>query len=213
MLFIEGSEGQTMLYDAGGDGEVGEYIVHYIRQLGYDSLDVMVISHPHADHLNGAPYILENMKVEAVYHPKVTHTTQLFERFIKAIKNSGLSLKTAKAGMEIPFGNIQVKVLGPCSNHYEGFNDYSIVLRVDNGQFSALLTGDIEALSENEILASGVEVQADILQVPHHGSSSSTTQDFLCINPCIPFFSQQIIKHPHKEVMECRTRNEHFKNR
>ncbi|NLL71039.1 MAG: MBL fold metallo-hydrolase [Epulopiscium sp.] len=205
-VFIEGGEGQTLLYDVGGDGDVGKQIVDYIQKCGYESLDVMVISHPHADHMNGAPYILEKIKVHAVYHPKVTHTTQLFEDFVQGVKKANLSLKPVKAGMEIPFGNMQVKVLGPCSDYYEGLNDYSVVLQVKDEHFSVLLTGDIEALAEEEVISSGKDLHADVLQVPHHGSSSSSTQDFLQkVNPKYSILSlaaDNKYGHPHKEVME-----------
>lgn len=205
-IFVEGPEGQTMLFDAGGDGDVGKQIVDYIKKRGYDSLDIMIITHPHADHMNGAPYVLEQLRVGAVYHPKVTHTTKLFEDFVEVLKKKNLSLIPAQAGIDIPFGKIQAKILGPISSTYENLNNYSVVVRLDAGEFSVLLTGDIEALAEEELLKGGIELQSDILQIPHHGSNTSSTQAFLDdVNPkysIISLASDNKYGHPHTEVQE-----------
>ncbi|AOY76487.1 ComEC/Rec2 family competence protein [Clostridium formicaceticum] len=204
--FIVGPEGQTMLYDAGGDGDVGSIIVDYIKGLGYEKINVAVFTHPHADHINGAPTVFRELEVGAVYYPKVTHTTKTFENFVEAVEEAGLKFKTAKAGVEIPFGNVDAVLVAPASDTYENLNDYSAVVKITWGNTSLLLTGDVERISEEEMVVSKEDLKVDVLLIPHHGSNSSSTQEFLDkTSPQYGIISsgkENKYGHPHKELLE-----------
>ncbi|AKL94601.1 hydrolase of metallo-beta-lactamase superfamily [Clostridium aceticum] len=204
--FIVGPEGQTMLHDAGGDGDVGRIVVDYIKGLGHEKIDVAVFTHPHADHINGAPTVFRELEVGAVYYPKVTHTTRTFENFVEAVEKAGLKFKTAKAGVKIPFGNVDAVLVAPISDTYDNLNDYSAVVKVTWGNTSLLLTGDVENASEEEMVASDENLNVDVLLIPHHGSNSSSTQAFLDkTNPRYGIISSgrdNKYGHPHREVVE-----------
>ncbi|ABW18698.1 ComEC/Rec2 family competence protein [Alkaliphilus oremlandii] len=203
--FIVGADGKTMLYDAGGeDSSSGRVVVDYIKSLGYEKIDVAVFTHPHADHINGAPTIFKELKVESVYYPKVTHNTKTFENFANAVQNAGLKFKTAKAGVKIPFGVTTAEIVAPLSNQYENLNDYSATVKLAWKDTSVLLTGDVEKTSEKEMIESAYDLDVDLLLVPHHGSNSSTTNAFLDkTTPAYAVIScgkDNSYGHPHKEV-------------
>ncbi len=205
--FIVAPDGQTMLYDAGGDDtSSGRIVVDYIKSIGYDYIDVAIFSHPHADHINGATTVFEELKVKSVYYPKVTHTTRTFENFVEAVKKAGLKFKTAKAGVEIPFGEVSATLVAPLSDKYDNLNDYSTTIKLVWGNTSVLLTGDVEETSENEMINSTQDLDIDLLLVPHHGSNSSTTDEFLDkTTPKYAIISagkDNSYGHPHKEVMD-----------
>ncbi len=204
--FIVGADGKTMLYDAGGDNNgSGRIIVDYIKNAGYEHIDVAIFTHPHADHINGAPAVFEELEVGSVYYPKVTHTTKTFERFVDAVREAGLKFKTAKAGVEIPFGETNLVLLSPISEKYKDLNDYSATAKLTWKGSSVLLTGDSEKISENEMVESGEDLNVDLLLVPHHGSSTSSTDEFL--NKTRPDYAiissakDNSYGHPHKEVV------------
>ena len=206
-VFIVGADGKTMLYDAGGeDTSSGRIVVDYIKALGYDQIDVAVFTHPHADHINGAVTVFEELEVNSVYYPKVTHTTKTFEKFVEAVNKAGLKFKTAKAGVEIPFGETEAILVAPISNEYENLNDYSATVKLTWKDTSVLLTGDVEKTSEKEMIHSNQDLNIDLLLVPHHGSNSSTTDAFLDkTTPTYAVISSgkdNSYGHPHKEVIE-----------
>lgn len=205
--FIVSPDGKTMLYDAGGENAgSGRIVVDYIKELGYDHIDVTVFTHPHADHINGAATVFEELEVGSVYYPKVTHTTRTFENFVEAVSNAGLKFKTAKAGVEIPFGDAKATLVAPISDKYQNLNDYSATVKLTWGDTSVLLTGDVEKTSENEMINSSQDLDVDLLLVPHHGSNSSTTDEFL--DKTTPDYAvissgkDNSYGHPHKEVIE-----------
>ncbi|MCC5911645.1 MAG: MBL fold metallo-hydrolase [Clostridiaceae bacterium] len=209
--FIVGPNGETMLHDAGGDGDVGRIIVDYIRNLGHEKIDVAVFTHPYADHISGAPTIFRELQVGAVYYPKVMHTTRTFQNFVEAVKEAGLKFKMAKAGVEIPFGDVDAVLAAPISDTYDNLNDYSAVVRLAWGNTSLLLTGDIEKTSEEELIMSNENLDVDLLLIPHHGSNSSSTQKFL--DRTMPSYgiisagAENRYGHPHREVLECLEEN------
>lgn len=204
--FIIGADGKTMLYDAGGDDSgSGRIVVDYIKSLGYEHIDVAVFTHPHADHINGAPTVFEELNVGSVYYPKVTHTTKTFENFVDAVSNAGLKFKTAKAGVKIPFGETEATLVAPISDKYSNLNDYSATIKLTWKGSSILLTGDVEKTSEMEMINSDYDLDIDLLLVPHHGSNSSTTDEFLDkTTPSYAVISSgkdNSYGHPHKEVV------------
>lgn len=205
--FIVAPGGETMLYDAGGDDtSSGRIVADYIKSIGYDYIDVAIFSHPHSDHINGAATVFEELKVKSVYYPKVTHTTRTFENFMEAVKKAGLKFKTAKAGVEVPFGKVSATLVAPLSDKYDNLNDYSSTIKLVWGNTSVLLTGDVEETSENEMINSTQDLDIDLLLVPHHGSNSSTTDEFLDkTTPTYAIISageENSYGHPHKEVID-----------
>ena len=201
--FIELPNGETLLIDA-GTNETGADVVNYIESLGYSSIDYVVGTHPHEDHIGGLDDVIRTFDVESVYMPKVTADTKTFEDVLDAVAEKGLSINTAKAGVSIVDGeDLSVKMLAPVLDEYDNTNDYSAVIKVVYGDTSFLFTGDAEEYAESLITG---DVDSDVLKVGHHGSSTSTGEAFLeRVSPSYAVISCGLgnsYGHPHTETIE-----------
>ena len=126
--FIELGNGQTMLIDAGRSG--GD-VVDYIRNLQYETIDYVVASHPHDDHIGGMATVLNSFNIGKMYMPKQAHTISAFTNMLDVIENKGIDLYTAKAGTNIlSSGDINIDVLAPFSESNSNLNNVSAVVRI-----------------------------------------------------------------------------------
>lgn len=175
-IFIELPDQSSMLIDAGNPGD-GKTILRYIEGLGYSSIDYVVATHPHADHIGAMDEVINGIGVKEVYAPNATSDTRNYLDFLQAVKNKGLKIKLAKSGVEIPAGDgVKMAFAGPVGTGYDDLNNYSAILKITYGTKSFLFTGDAEAMAEGEITAN---IKADVLKVGHHGSDTSTSDAFL----------------------------------
>ena len=175
--------GEHILIDA-GTSSTQEELVRQLRSLGAETLDLVVATHPHADHIGGMAAVLEALTVEQIVMPVTsdssTPTTQTYEALLDAIGEEGLTVTPAQAGEEIwNGGGASLQVLAPNAQSYGDLNDYSVVLRLVYGADSFLFTGDAEETSEEEMLSRGWTLNATVLKCGHHGSETSTSQPFL----------------------------------
>ena len=181
--FIELPNKETMLIDA-GESEYGDSIVTYIYGQGYDTLDYVVATHPHADHIGGMAEIMKEFTVGTVIMPEVPSDllpmTQNFEDMLDTIDRRGITAEYSRLGRTLDLGNGAVlEFLAPVHDDYTNLNNYSITCRLVHGNKSFLFTGDIERAAESDILNSGEYIRSDVLKVGHHGSTSSSTPAFI----------------------------------
>lgn len=170
--------GKTMLID-GGDNDQKENMVKYLQQYGVQKLDIVVATHPDADHIGGLSAVIDYAEVDKIYMPKVQTNTKTFETLLKSIQNKGLKITTAKAGITLDLDpKLDIQMVGPARNGLDN-NNMSAVIRLQYGQTSFLLTGDASRESEEAMLDSNSYLASDVLLVGHHGSKSSTTPGFL----------------------------------
>jgi len=197
--------GQNMLIDA-GENNRGEDVVTYLRNHGVDQLDYVIGTHPHSDHIGGLDTVIDSFKVGKVLLPRVSHTTKTFEDVLLAIKDSGLKVTTPKVGDEYLLGDGTWTILAPNSEDYDNLNNYSIIIRLDFHGHSFLFTGDAEVLSEEEMLQNSLPLKSDVLKLGHHGSSTSTGDDFLKkVDPRIAIIQvgeDNSYGHPNRETLE-----------
>jgi len=196
---------KSMLIDAGNNGD-SETVKNYISNQGITKLDYVIGTHPHEDHLGGLDYVINSFEIGNIYMPKVTSTTKTFKDVVSAIQNKGMQITTPVPGDSFKLGQADCKILAPNSSSYEDVNNYSIVIKVTFGNNSFMFTGDAEAISETEMINKGFDLKADVLKVGHHGSSSSTSDEFLKkVNPKYSVISvgkDNDYGHPHKETMD-----------
>lgn len=173
----------SMIIDAGNNDD--ETIVkQYIEELGITKFDYVIGSHVHEDHIGSLDGVINAYNIDKIIFSKQTSTTKTFENFIKAVKNKGLKLYSPKVGEVFALGDATFEVMAPNSSSYESANDYSIVIKLEYGDTSFLLTADAESISETEMLNKNLNLKSDVLKLGHHGSKTSTTQKFLDeVNP------------------------------
>jgi competence protein ComEC len=175
-IFIELPNSQTMLIDAAEDSQADK-IITYIHQQGYESLDYVVETHPHADHMGGMADVINNFNVSNVYLSPATNTTKVYENMLTAIQNSGAMTYSPMAGdIILDNGNLLIEVVAPKEVDNDELNNCSLVIKLTYGDNRFLFTGDAEKSEEDGIWTN---IKCDVLKVGHHGSNSSTTANFL----------------------------------
>ena len=198
------TNGHYMVIDGGNNGDA-DTILSYLEGQGVEKLDAVVGTHPHEDHIGSLDAIINHFDVDAVYMPKIMHTSKTFEDVLDAVANKGLKIKSPSPGDTIDFNGLEIEVLGP-QREYKDFNNNSIVLKVNAGETAFLFTGDAEETAEKDILQAGYDLQADVLKVGHHGSSTSTSAEFLeAVSPSYGVIScgkDNKYGHPHQSALD-----------
>lgn len=193
------SSGECMLIDAGNNAD-GKLIVKQLENMNIDTIDYVVGTHPHEDHIGGLDDVINNFKIKNVLIPKKTTTTKTYEDVLKAIKNANLKIKTPKVGDIFYVGMAKCEVMG-IENDAENLNENSIIIELTYGDKKFLFTGDAEVA--NEKLRSWDDI--DVLKVAHHGSRTSSSEEFLeQVKPEYAIIScgqDNDYGHPHKEVI------------
>lgn len=197
--------GHYMLID-GGDVQTREQLVQFLTDYGVTELDYVVGTHPHNDHIGGLDMVVKEFDVKTILMPKAVSTTKAFERLTEAIRQKGLKIKAPVPGDEFILGDdVRISTLSPQPGEYEDVNNYSIVFLVEFGNTRFMFTGDAEKLVEDEILAHGDDIRADVLYLGHHGSNTSTSGAFLqAVSPSIGVIScgkDNSYNHPHEKVV------------
>ncbi len=194
---------QNVLIDG---GDRGNTVVNYLNSKGVNSLDLVIGTHPHADHLGGLINVFQTIPVKEVIDPAVVHTTKTFEDYLTVIDEKEITFTEGRAGMTRDIGGgAKMEILHPTSPSTNHLNDASIVARVTFGKISFLFTGDAEQSSERQMLSSGKTLSSTILKVGHHGSRTSTTNSFLnAVKPEVGIImcgANNRYGHPHGETL------------
>lgn len=215
-LLLTLPDGRTMLVDGGGfpsfgktNLNIGEDVVSpYLWRRGFRQVDIVAATHSHDDHIGGLAALIRN------FHPREVWTgaspkTAAWGEVESAAKENGAKVLSWRAGAQIRFGPAAIDVLAPSRDYVAAAtpkNDDSLVLLVRFGRHSFLLTGDAERATEYQLLASGTLPHIDVLKVGHHGSKSSTNEDFLgALRPAFGLISvgaDNWYGHPHPDVLE-----------
>ena len=199
------SQGQTMLYD-GGDSSHSSYVVSYLKQQGISSLDYVAASHYDADHLNGVVGALHVFPAKTLWGPDYTAESRVFHSFQEIAEKKGLKRIQPEVGSTYTLGDASIQVLAPSGSGYQDVNNYSIAIRIEDGDTSFLITGDAENDSEQEMLASGLTLDSDVLVLGHHGSSTSNSLEFVqAVSPeyaVVSCAEKNAHGHPHAEAMD-----------
>ena len=204
-IFIKKGK-EAMLIDAGNNKD-GKTVVEYIKNQNVNKLNYVIGTHPHADHIGGLDDVIDNFPIDKIIMPNAIANTRTFEEVLDSIERNGLKITKPKVGDKYGLNGAEFIVLAPNGEDYGSLNDYSVVVKLMDGDTSFLFTGDAEAISEKEILENNKGLlKSNVLKVGHHGSVTSTTQEFLdAVNPSVAVISSETgnsYGHPHKEIIE-----------
>ncbi|MFY9609575.1 MAG: ComEC/Rec2 family competence protein [Blastocatellia bacterium] len=201
-------EGMEAEFTEGGFS-VGEAVVsRFIWALGRTRVDYVLATHADADHIDGASDVVRNFHVGQTIVGRVPESDLEFARFIRTVEQRSVSLATVNAGDRFEVDGVRVEVLWPprpSQTPVTSGNNDSVVLRLVYGSIAVLLTGDIEQAAENELVESGVNLRAEVLKVPHHGSKTSSSEAFIdSVQPRCAVISvgeRSRFGHPHPVVV------------
>ncbi|HHY47017.1 MAG TPA: DNA internalization-related competence protein ComEC/Rec2 [Firmicutes bacterium] len=192
-ILVIAPDGKTMLIDGGSGGggdswDAGDrVVVPLLRRYGIRTVDVVVLTHPHEDHVGGLVSVMRKVGARYVLDPGLPHPSQQYREFLELVEAGGAKYIRARRGTSIRLGrSASVTVLhpppevSPANGIYPAasLNDSSLVLRLEHGNVSFLFAGDIEAAGEC-LLLQGTLKKATVLKVAHHGSASSTSPAFI----------------------------------
>jgi len=208
--FIAVGQGDSILLDCGDTevlidgGDKSPGVVNYIDDYIDGSLEVMIATHPHADHIGGLIAVLNAFEVDEIWLNGDTSTSVTYSQFMSAVNAEGAEVHVARRGDTIQAGNLTFNVLSPV-NLGDDINNNSIVLSLSYGQVDFLFTGDAQKEAEVSMVATGIVPDVDILKVGHHGSRTASTMQFLQVaKPEYAIYMAgqgNSYGHPHQETI------------
>lgn len=208
--FIDVGQGDAILIDYGtyealiDGGPNGAAVVSYLRSRVDGPLEVMVATHPHADHIGGLTAVLDAFQVEEIWTNGETQTTKTYNTFMSAIQAEGAQTHVGRRGDKISLGDLTLNVLSPVSVGGTT-NNNSIVLSTSFGQVDFLFEGDAEQEAEASMVSAGLVPDVEILKVGHHGSRTASSSSFLAeAKPDVAIYMAGVgntYGHPHTETI------------
>ena len=198
---------KTAMIDCGTRSS-GKNAVEYLKNMGITYIDYVFGTHPHEDHMGGMYDIITNFEIGKIIMPKVDEniTTNWYIKLLNEIVEGEFLVCHPTVGEIYNLGDATIKVIGPLSPANGNKNNYSTVLKVSYGEMDIIMTGDAEKEVEKDILMSGVDIDAEILKMGHHGSDTSNTDEFIdAISPDYGLISCGVgnkYKHPNESTME-----------
>lgn len=197
-------DGKTLVIDAGMP-ENGPKMVDYLKNtLHVSTIDAIIGTHPHADHIGGLPDVIHAFRVKMLYSPVDAYESKTFEAMKRAADAEKLKITVPQAGQSFQLGGARVEFFAPLGI-YDDVNDLSLVVKITYGRTTFLFTGDAERPSEYDMADSSEDLSATVLKVGHHGSNTSTSYVFLRqVMPAYAVIScgkDNAYGHPHEEVL------------
>lgn len=197
----------NLLIDAGPNASETQLLA-YLEEVGVESLDYLILTHPHEDHIGGADVVIENLQVENVIMTAFESASRTYEDLLFALEESTeTDVIECLSGAEYSLGEMKIKLLGPDPGDVgEDANNSSIITKITYGEVSLMFTGDAEAEREAALIYRwGRELDCDFMKLGHHGSVTSNSGPFLdAVSPNIAVIScgeDNTYGHPHREIL------------
>lgn len=194
---------KSMLIDAGDDSK-GTAIQNYLKKQGVEKLDYLVLTHPDADHIGGAPVIITKFSINKVFMSNFEKDNKTYQKLIQALDNKHLKYSTPTVGSTYSLGDSKITILAP-NKKYDNPNDSSVALIVQYGENKFLFSGDAGENAEKDIIKNNDNIEADVYKAGHHGSKSSSSEDFIkAVNPKYAVIScaeGNSYGHPHAQTL------------
>lgn len=215
--FIDVGQGNCTLLRCGDkavlvdSGEVGaaQTVIGYIKNLNIDTLDCVLVTHPHSDHMGAMTKLLYEFKIKDFIMPEIPEdiipTSKTYENFLTAVSENAENIIAAEPGATYTYGEMTMEIFAPLRD-YDDLNDMSAVTRVSYGDTSVMFTGDATSTVEKDLLSKSTDYSATILNLGHHGSKTSSTERWLkAVNPKYAVICCGLNNdygHPHQVVTD-----------
>ncbi|MGB2762614.1 MAG: ComEC/Rec2 family competence protein [Minisyncoccales bacterium] len=208
-IFIETPERHQILIDGGPGstilGKLAKEMPFYDR-----SIDMIILTHPEHDHMAGLIKVLKRYKINYILWTGIIRDTGEFKEWQRLIQEGGAEIKIAQAGQRIKAGEVYLDIIYPFDNlegrEHKNVNNTSIISRLVFRENSFLFTGDVFKSVERELVDKGAALDSDILKVGHHGSKTSSSQEFIrAVSPEIAVIQcgkDNRYGHPNSETLE-----------
>jgi len=207
------TKNKTLLIDAGLNDCGEKVVINYLKQYGRKTLDYVIATHPHADHIGGLDEVIGYAEsVGCVYMPqlpeKLVPTTASYRNFLESVMNTDADVISPEPGDTFKMDDAIITFFGP-GKEYDDLNDMSIVVRLDYGEVSFLFTGDCRKGAFKDIIKAGWDVDVDVVKAAHHGAYNATDEEvFEAMSPDYMLISCGVDNsygHPHREVVQMLT--------
>ncbi|MDP3769558.1 MAG: MBL fold metallo-hydrolase [Candidatus Sungbacteria bacterium] len=208
--FMELPNGRQVLIDGGpGSGilaKLGSVMPFWDR-----TIDLVIVTHPHADHLDGLIDVLKRYTVRMVIESGAAYPSADYSQWQRLLKEKNVNVVSARAGQHVALSDMaRLDILTPTQDFSQqtpaNIHDAIVISRISYGSTTILFMGDAEKMSEYQMLFSGMPIASDVLKIGHHGSKTSSVQDFLAaVHPQYAVISvgrKNRYGHPHQEVIE-----------
>lgn len=200
------SVGETLVIDA-GPPEARSALMHQLEACGVERIDVLVLTHPHEDHDANLDYLVDNFKVGQLLIPEYADDEEDYGGLICRAVGQGTQIDHPSVDDRFTVGDASVTVLSAAdpAQFPDDKNLWSLVLKIKDGETSIIVCGDAEDINEFAMIDAGLDLDADILRVGHHGSNTSTSGAFVdAVSPDLAIMScgsDNPYGHPHKETL------------
>jgi competence protein ComEC len=208
-ILIQTPKGKAILVDA-GNLITGFKVVKYLHENGIQSLECLIFTHPHPDHIGGAFFISQMVNSRKIYDngQDLSQLAESFDlyRWYEELVRGNESYEVLESGDKFLVDGVRFRIIWPpCPFVFSDFNANSLVVMVEYKKFRCLLAGDLTKAGENELLKRGIDLKADILKVARHGNKDASSEEFLrAISPSISIISvnkNNIRGYPSEEIL------------
>lgn len=204
-VFISLPTGENIMIDTGVPS-AGPKIVQYLKSLGINRIDHLILTHPHADHIGGVFNILSDFKVLHIHDNGLSNfRSDIFGDYIKSVRADLSRYSILQAGESLLFDNVRIDILNPILPPTGNPNNDSIVLRLIYKDIRILFTGDLGYLGERRLLKLGIDIESQILKLSHHGENDASSTEFLMsVRPEVAIISvsrSDKYARPHPDVL------------
>lgn len=197
-------DGEYMLVDA-GDNTKGTAVQSYLQSKGVTSLKYAIGTHPDADHIGGLDVVITKFNIDTLFMPPVAKDTKTYNDVIQAASYKNLKITAPKSGATYSLGKSKFQIVSTDNDYGTAANDWSICIRLVNGNNSFLLIGDAEEAAELDMLKTGLTLKSDVYKAAHHGSKTGSIQEFMnVVKPAYAVIScgvENDYGHPHAAVL------------
>jgi competence protein ComEC len=206
-------DGEVVLVDGGDNTYGNSRVLPVLEEHGVDAIDLVVLTHPHADHCGGLDEVIKAVEVKEIWENGDTADSTAYERFVEARDDSGADVLIPEAGYARSFGEVSLEVLATASGYAaagddesDGLNNDSIVMMLEYRDMRFLLAADAEREEQEDILGAleSADLVADVLKVPHHGSYNFANDFPPTVSPeyaVISCGAGNDYGHPHQEAL------------